>query len=840
MEILIILGIIIFIIVGGLKLILKNRFTILVVTVSAVGIVSFGVQYLISYVTEKILKFLKLRYIIIVLGNILTIMLTMSLIIFGFEDVYESYSLSSFKFIITAILIVMLTLKLKYFKSLKSELKELEPVLITKKEDFTYVLIITSILLNITSMYAFQIFYDNNLNNENLIYFELLYYIGTIVVLVFGLGLINEILRVKEYTVTKLYKTEAVRFNYIVNSVFKDIVFIMDNDDTIALIELIIAKQILDKKLFEIDIDENYILMRYDVYQNKFNELILKINNCNEILTENKLKKIINSIFLYFSNDEVENFIEHYLNEIGEYRYDRLADKNFILFAKKTYRICSCCGTVEYFDKNFEFLPTDSKEWYCSEICEETEKDCLKLRKAPYKKFLSEISTAGYVLMEAGTAWNNNHTMTSPIGNNTHGYAAEKANNLFDRINRKDAKIVGGDNAKNGADRLVNGELIQTKYYSSARGTVESTFDSGTYKYLDPNGKPMILEVPKDQYEQAVKIMSYKIKKGQVPNVTDPNEAKNLVKQGSVTYQQSKNITKFGTFESVAYDLAEGTVVSINAAGISFGITVAIHYLNSKDKKQAIDAAINQAGRTFLTTMIVYTGTQQLHRVASVNTVLSHINVNRLPKSLQNAITKGLGANSAAGANKMLRGNIVASAVLIAISTGPEFLKMVRGKISGAQFLHNTTVISSGIAGGGVGSILGGIMGAPLGPIGILGGKIIGGIAGGMIVSSGVDKVLSTFRKSDREQMLALIEKQLEVLSKTFMVAKEEMDNISDNLSKALSQKVLEDMYCTSPEERLAFANSIIKPLFVMAIRQRDILVLEPDAVIKQLTYNAA
>lgn len=72
------------------------------------------------------------------------------------------------------------------------------------------------------------------------------------------------------------------------------------------------------------------------------------------------------------------------------------------------------------------------------------------------------------------------------------------------------------------------------------------------------------------------------------------------------------------------------------------------------------------------------------------------------------------------------------------------------------------------------------------------------------------------------------------------MVAKEEMDNISDNLSKALSQKVLEDMYCTSPEERLAFANSIIKPLFVMAIRQRDILVLEPDAVIKQLTYNAA
>lgn len=49
-----------------------------------------------------------------------------------------------------------------------------------------------------------------------------------------------------------------------------------------------------------------------------------------------------------------------------------------------------------------------------------------------------------------------------------HGYAAEQANNLYDILTGKDAKIVGGDNAKDGPDRMVNGVNIQTKYCHDA------------------------------------------------------------------------------------------------------------------------------------------------------------------------------------------------------------------------------------------------------------------------------------------------------------------------------------------------------------------------------------
>ena len=48
-----------------------------------------------------------------------------------------------------------------------------------------------------------------------------------------------------------------------------------------------------------------------------------------------------------------------------------------------------------------------------------------------------------------------------------HGFAAERANHLYDILHGKDAVIVGDDNALNGADRLVDGQMIQTKFCNS-------------------------------------------------------------------------------------------------------------------------------------------------------------------------------------------------------------------------------------------------------------------------------------------------------------------------------------------------------------------------------------
>ena len=55
-----------------------------------------------------------------------------------------------------------------------------------------------------------------------------------------------------------------------------------------------------------------------------------------------------------------------------------------------------------------------------------------------------------------------------------HGFAAERANDLFDRLLLKDAKIEGDNNLKDGADRLVNGVSIQSKYCKTGAGCINA------------------------------------------------------------------------------------------------------------------------------------------------------------------------------------------------------------------------------------------------------------------------------------------------------------------------------------------------------------------------------
>ena len=123
------------------------------------------------------------------------------------------------------------------------------------------------------------------------------------------------------------------------------------------------------------------------------------------------------------------------------------------------------------------------------------------------------------------------------------GFAAEDANLLNDKLRGHKVDQVGTTNELNGADRVVNGVSIQTKYYDSPNLTIKAAFnnDTGNYRY---NGQ--LLEVPSDQYDDCVKLMRKKIEEGKVPGITDPKEAEAIVKKGDVTYKQAKNIAKAG------------------------------------------------------------------------------------------------------------------------------------------------------------------------------------------------------------------------------------------------------------------------------------------------------
>ena len=93
-------------------------------------------------------------------------------------------------------------------------------------------------------------------------------------------------------------------------------------------------------------------------------------------------------------------------------------------------------------------------------------------------------------------------SINTPAG---HGEMAEEAITVLDKLHGFDAKVIGRDNAKDGADRQIGDIFIQTKYYNSARGSLEACFnpETGQYRYMN-DGKPMQLEVPKDQYQKVL------------------------------------------------------------------------------------------------------------------------------------------------------------------------------------------------------------------------------------------------------------------------------------------------------------------------------------------------
>lgn len=87
----------------------------------------------------------------------------------------------------------------------------------------------------------------------------------------------------------------------------------------------------------------------------------------------------------------------------------------------------------------------------------------------------------------------------------------------------------------------------------------------------------MQIEVPSDKYEETVQAIERRIKRGEVPNVTNPDEA--------------KNIAKAGTIEFIIYDAANGLIIATSAFGISSVLSFAVSIWNGKEFDETIKIA---------------------------------------------------------------------------------------------------------------------------------------------------------------------------------------------------------------------------------------------------------
>lgn len=440
------------------------------------------------------------------------------------------------------------------------------------------------------------------------------------------------------------------------------------------------------------------------------------------------------------------------------------------------------------------------------------------------------------------------------------GFAAEEANALRDRFLGRGVDQVGRNNELNGADRIVNGVKIQTKYFDCAANTVRAAFDSeGMYRY-----RGMLLEVPRDQYEECLTMMREKIRAGQVPEVMDPKEADRIVKKGDVTYQQAKNIAKACTIEGLVFDAKTQSVTSSYAFAISFSINFAKLKWEGKPTDEALTDSVSlglQSGATSLVTGIAVSQVLRT-RAAAIGTVttrggvkvVARTKVGRgiVEKVAQASLDKPLyGAAATNHVAKLLRTSAVASVVTTAVISTPDFYRAAfRKSVSWKQFAKNLAVNGTGVAGGTGGAIAGAAAGRAVGSLahvpggekagGIVGG-LVGGVVGGVAASWGSKQLLDGLIEDDAKAMLRLLPDCLEPLATDYMLSELETDEFVQTVAKRLDLALLREMFRSHSREGFVYAT--FEPACEVIVRKRSVVALpepaEVDSVLMRIANEA-
>ena len=434
-----------------------------------------------------------------------------------------------------------------------------------------------------------------------------------------------------------------------------------------------------------------------------------------------------------------------------------------------------------------------------------------------------------------------------------HGFSAEDANALNDILHLRDVEKVGLGNELNGPDRIVDGVRIQVKYYKTAQESINSTFNESGFRYPG-----QVIEVPSDQYDEAIKVMQGKILNGEVTDeagniITDPEKAKDIIQSGSVTYEQAKNIAKAGNIDSIIFDVKNNCITSGCIFGLSFAINYAFCLWNGDSSNEALKKSVVLGLQSGCSALIVGVVTSQILRttVAASGTVVVRsgikvVSQTQIGKSAIEAIARmslGKAVYGAAAINhvsKLLRSNVITSVVATAITTAPDFYRAtISGSISWTQFSKNLGVNVAGVAGGAGGWFAGAAAGAAVGSVvpfigttvgGVVGG-LLGALGGGIGASKATKIVADKICEDDAIKMIKIVQNESEIVACNYLLTKDEITKYVDKIKQVIDASWLMDMYKSGKSEdaKAQFANRMLSDICDKILAERKLINLPSE-----------
>ena len=386
-----------------------------------------------------------------------------------------------------------------------------------------------------------------------------------------------------------------------------------------------------------------------------------------------------------------------------------------------------------------------------------------------------------------------------------HGFAFEDANTLDDRLSGKHAKVIGGSNERRGPDRTVNGDLVQSKCYSTASATMNSAFDphGGSYRYVGQQ-----LEVPKDQYDKCVKLMEQRIREGRVRGHTDPADAKKLLRRSEYTRQQTLNIARAGTINSVIFDLKTGAVDYTGTVGLSFMINYAQGLWRGLDHTDAFKVAVQAEIADGLKRLVVHTASSQILRTDAAiwgkdatEQIVRTIHSTPIGKKCINSIARAdlgkpvYGNTAIRHVSKLLISNAITATVMAIINCRKDFYRAVFDRsISVQQFFKNLAIMSAAIYGGSAGFNVGATAGAKVGAVlgsvvpglgtiagaaaGTIAGAFAGATAGGTVSGLAAKSIADEIVEDDAIKLMRSLKAELQTLSYEYTLSEQEVEKV--------------------------------------------------------------
>jgi hypothetical protein len=379
-----------------------------------------------------------------------------------------------------------------------------------------------------------------------------------------------------------------------------------------------------------------------------------------------------------------------------------------------------------------------------------------------------------------------------------HGVMAEKASHLIDLAKGADVQHIGHTNALNGADRMVDGILIQTKYCSSGSRCIAACFDEIGFRYMS-NGMPMQIEVPKDLHADAVKAMEMRIARGQVPGIVDKAEASSLIRKGHLTYEQAVNLGRAGTIESIAYDAATGTVI----AGCAFGLSSATRFAMGVWSGEAVTDAAIAAFETGLAVggmaLLTSLASAQLARTSFDRALVpvSQAAVEAMGPDLVRTLAAAFGKEGLRGiaaerfVGRILRGNMVTTIASAGVIATVDAWKLATGRITAGQAGRNITVKTASTAAGAFGWITGSAHGALIGSVvpvvgtgarALIGG-MIGSIGAGGVAGKAMEKAIDTTFTAAEDRLRASLVAAVTAEIEAHMLMEAEATELADRMA---------------------------------------------------------